>query len=62
MPWDRSDVARHHKEAAKHSHSAKVWVDAANAALAWCQKNKMGDCEGRAVRIANAAANKALRK
>jgi hypothetical protein len=52
MPWTPSDVARHNKRAAKSPKKAKQWSDVANKVL-----QSTGD-EGRAIREANAVANR----
>lgn len=52
MPWTASDAGRHNKAAGKDHRKAAVWAHVANAVL-----RKTGD-EGRAVREANAAADR----
>lgn len=51
MPWSPSDATRHNKSV-KSAHGRDIWSSTANSVLA-----ESGD-EGKAIRIANAAANK----
>jgi len=53
MPWTVDDVDRH-KKGLTDAQKEK-WVRVANAALAACEAKGDDDCEGRAIRIANAA-------
>jgi len=60
MPWDASDAKRHKKGlSAKQSHQ---WAVVANKALKSCVDDggSQESCEGRAIRIANAAVDKSL--
>ena len=54
MPWKKRDVHKHYRGA--NAHEQTIWVDTANNAL-----KEYGGDEGRAVRTANAAINKARR-
>lgn len=54
MPWDKNTFRRHNKKL--KGHSAEVGAAAATAAL------KEGKDEGSAVRIGNAAGDKAMHK
>lgn len=58
MPWTVSDVDRHKKGLTKAQ--KKKWVKIANAALATClaDDGEQSDCEGKAIRIANAGVGK----
>jgi len=56
MPWTVGDVERHKKGLSDSQKEA--WVKIANSTLAACQKKGGSDCEGKAVRIANAMAPK----
>lgn len=56
MPWTAADAEKHNKHLSAHQRT--IWASAANAALADCQKKGGEDCEGRAIRIANAAVRK----
>jgi uncharacterized protein len=63
MPWSTRAEAREHV-AGLSDHQADVWLSAANGALAECLDDG-GDadaCDGRAIRIANAAAQDAPRE
>jgi hypothetical protein len=53
MPWSASDAKTHKKGLT--STQATAWAKIANSALAECQKKGDSDCEGRAIRTANAA-------
>ncbi len=52
MPWTAKDTGRHNKRAAKSPRKRKVWSKVANQVL-----SKTGN-EGRAIREANAVANR----
>lgn len=54
MPWSIADVAKHNKQATT-PRMKRAWVAAANNALAACERDGGSDCDGRAIRIANAA-------
>jgi len=54
MPWTKNDVEAHIKGLPDKQKEA--WVSIANSALAECKKSGGKDCEGKAVRIANAKA------
>lgn len=53
MPWNPEDALRHTKKA-NTPKKRRQWASVANSALAACQSKQQGDCEGRAVRQANA--------
>jgi hypothetical protein len=57
MPWRASDAKQH--KAGLSSHQAQVWAKVANAALQRCQDAGESDCEGSAIRQANAVVSKA---
>jgi len=52
MPWTEEDANKHIKDVTPKE--AKKWATIANSVLASCQKEGGKDCEGMAVRIANA--------
>ena len=52
MPWTEEDASKHIKDITPKE--AKKWTTIANSVLASCQKEGGKDCEGMAVRIANA--------
>ncbi len=54
MPWTIKDVDS--KIKGLNSSQKAAWVSIANAALANCKFKGDSDCEGRAMRIANAKA------
>lgn len=54
MPWTAAD-AKGKTSKADTPKKQKVWASVANGELARCKKKGEGDCEGRAVRVANAA-------
>lgn len=58
MPWDVGDVDRHMKDLT--AKQKETWVEVANDALARCLKEgrKVEDCEGSAIRQANAVIGK----
>ena len=56
MPWTAADAERHIKDLTPTQ--AKAWAEMANGALADCQAKGGDDCEGRAIRIANAGAKR----
>jgi uncharacterized protein len=62
MPWTASDADRHVDGLSPHQR--EVWAAAANSALAECLEDggETDECEGRAIRIANAAAQGAPRE
>jgi len=53
-PWAPSDATKHSK-AADTPKKQQTWAKVANDALKRCQEKGEGDCEGRAVRVANEA-------
>lgn len=53
MPWTAADAKSHKKGLS--SMQARAWANIANQALSDCQAKNGSDCEGRAIRIANAA-------
>ncbi len=57
MPWTAAD-AKGKTSKADTPKKQKVWASVANGELARCKKKGEGDCEGRAVRVANAAVAK----
>lgn len=59
MPWVASDAKDHVKGLS--AHQAAVWAAVANSALKSCKADggSQGDCEGRAIRQANAVAQRA---
>lgn len=59
MPWNVDDVKKHN-QAATTPKLKRVWVSAANNALSTCERDGGRDCEGRAIRIANAAVKRAM--
>lgn len=63
MPWTSKDVEKHNK-AIKTDKFKKMWVTIANSSLSDCLKNggKQSECEGKAIRIANAMTKKAMAK
>jgi len=56
MPWTKIEVERHIKGLGDKQKEA--WVKIANKALKDCQEKGGTDCEGRAIRIANAMAKR----
>lgn len=54
MPWTADDAPKHTKKA-NTSAKKKKWAKVANAALKSCQAKGDKDCEGYAIRVANAA-------
>jgi hypothetical protein len=58
MPWSAADADRHHKGLS--AKQKRQWAAVANSQLATCLKKggSQGQCEGQAVRAANAAVNK----
>src|SRR5262245_20527760 len=60
MPWKVSDVDRHKKGLS--AKQKRQWVAAANNSLSTCLSDggSQDTCEGRAIRIANAAVDKSL--
>jgi len=54
MPWTSADADEHVKGLSPRQQ--KAWAEIANSALAECEKKGGPDCEGRAIRIANARA------
>lgn len=54
MPWKPSDAPSHTKKANTEA-KKKKWAKIANEALKSCQARKGNDCEGYAIRVANAA-------
>lgn len=59
MPWTVDDVDKHKKGLSNAQ--KKQWVKVANATLAACEAKGNDDCEGKAIRIANAAVQEAGR-
>ena len=61
MPWTIDDVDEHKKDLTDAQ--KKRWVSIANGALEDCTEagTDQAECEGRAIRVANAALNEALR-
>jgi hypothetical protein len=58
MPWQASDAKRHKKGLTPKQ--ARQWAAVANDALARCESAGESDCEGRAIRQANAAVDKSV--
>jgi Putative phage serine protease XkdF len=58
MPWQASDAKRH--KAGLTPAQAKTWAKVANDTLSRCQDAGESDCDGKAIRIANAAVDKSL--
>ncbi len=54
MPWTSKDAQRHTAKADTPNKQA-VWAKVANQALDRCRKEQGKDCDGRAIRIANAS-------
>ena len=54
MPWNSGDATSHTKKADSLA-KQRAWARIANSVLKQCLKKGQGDCEGRAIRIANAA-------
>lgn len=57
MPWTASDATKHKKGLTPKQ--AQTWAKVANSALASCEKQGKADCDGYAIRVANAAVTKA---
>lgn len=51
MPWGVNDVEKHKKGLS--AAQKKKWTQIANGILKECQEMKQGDCEKKAIRIAN---------
>jgi len=58
MPWSAAD-AKKHKQGLTPKQS-KTWATVANEALKRCQESGQGDCDGRAIRIANSVVGKSV--
>jgi hypothetical protein len=56
MPWTAADASKHKKGLS--ATQARQWAHVANSALARCQEDGDSDCDGRAIRQANAAVDK----
>lgn len=56
MPWTAADASKHKKGLS--AKQARQWAHVANSALARCQDAGQDDCDGRAIRQANAAVEK----
>lgn len=54
MPWSSAD-AKGKTSKADTPHKQKKWAEIANGELKRCEKKGEGDCEGRAIRVANEA-------
>jgi hypothetical protein len=52
VPWTAKDASAHTKKADTEAKKRK-WAAIANATLESCQKSGGGDCEGKAIRVAN---------
>ena len=57
MPWTAAQ-ARSHTAKADSPAKQRAWARIANSALRSCQKKGNSDCEGYAIRVANAAISK----
>jgi Putative phage serine protease XkdF len=58
MPWTAADSSTHKKGLS--AKQARQWAHVANSALARCQEAGESDCDGKAIRIANAAVDKSV--
>jgi len=56
MPWTAGDAERH--IAGLTPTQSEAWAKIANSTLAECQKKGEDDCEGKAIRVANAGAKR----
>ena len=52
MPWTANDADKHKKGLSEKQR--KRWAAVANAVLKRCNQNSEDDCEGKAIKIANA--------
>lgn len=60
MPWTAAGADKHKKGLTPAQQSR--WAAIANSVLAECRKTGGGDCEGRAIRIANARCGAAAKR
>jgi len=51
MPWGVNDVEEHKKGLS--AKQKKKWVEIANGVLRECQEMNQGDCDRKAIRVAN---------
>src|SRR5262252_5352007 len=58
MPWTAADAKKHKKGLSPKQ--SRQWAHVANAALKRCQDAGESDCDGRAIRQANAAVDKSF--